>query len=288
MAKFNLLHCLPHPRMHGLNGYKDVIDSVQWGLTQLGHTVTYRLNSYDESATNIVFGAQVLPLAFLQQLPTNSIVYNFEQLRGRDSSAIRPEVHYCAQHFQIWDYSETNLETWRLLAVAGGAAAGALAPKHVPVGYAPVLTRIAKPATQDIDVLIYGMGGDKRADAFTRISRTGITTLFACGLYGAVRDDLIARSKIVLNINLNSVSQIFEIVRVSYLFANKKAVVATLDDNTFVEDNIRAAIKFTTAENIARDCLTLSQDAAERTRLEQAGYAQFIERDIVAILREAL
>jgi hypothetical protein len=280
MAKFNLLHCIPHPRMHGLNGYKEVIDSVQWGLTQLGHQVTYRLNSYDESATNIVFGAQVLPLAFLQQLPTNSIVYNFEQLRGREASAIRPEVHYCAQHFQIWDYSETNLETWR--------AIGAKAPKNVPVAYAPVLSRIAKPAVQDIDVLIYGMGGDKRADAFNRISRTGITTLFACGLYGSVRDDLIARSKIVLNINLNSVSQIFEIVRVSYLFANKKAIVATLDSNTYVEDNIRAAIKFTTPENIARDCLTLSQDEAERTRLEQAGYSQFITRDIVALLREAL
>jgi hypothetical protein len=284
MAKFNLLHCIPHPRMHGLNGYKDVIDSVEWGLTQMGHKVTYRLNSYDESAINIVFGAQVLPLAFLQQLPSNSIVYNFEQLRGRDPNAIRPEVHYCAQHFQIWDYSETNLETWRLL----GAAAGAVTPKHVPVAYAPVLARINKPATQDIDVLIYGMGGDKRADAFNRISRTGISTLFACGLYGAARDELIARSKIVLNINLNSVSQIFEIVRVSYLFANKKAIVATLDDNTFVEDNIRAAIKFTTAENIARDCLTLSQDDAERARLEQAGYAQFTARDIVAVLREAL
>ncbi len=266
--------------MHGLNGYKEVIDTIQWGLTQLGHQVTYSLNSYDESALNIIFGAQVLPLAFLEQLPRDSVVYNFEQLRGRDVAGIRPEVHYCATHFQIWDYSEPNLAMWRTL--------GAAAPKLVPVGYAPILTRIAKPALQDIDVLIYGMGGDKRLDVFNRISRTGMSVLFACGFYGVARDELIARSKIVLNINLYNASQIFEIVRVSYLFANKKAIVATLDDNTYVEPDIQAAIKFTTAESIARDCLTLSQDDAERSRLEQAGYGQFSQRSIIPILRDAL
>jgi hypothetical protein len=34
--KYHLAHIIPNPRMHGLNGYKDVIDTLQWGLDQLG------------------------------------------------------------------------------------------------------------------------------------------------------------------------------------------------------------------------------------------------------------
>lgn len=30
MAKFHLMHCIPKPNMHGLNGYKEVIESVAW------------------------------------------------------------------------------------------------------------------------------------------------------------------------------------------------------------------------------------------------------------------
>ena len=46
-----------------------------------------------------------------------------------------------------------------------------------------------------------------------------------CRRFGAgLRDDLIARAKVVLNINKHQ-AKIFEIVRVSYLMANAKAVV---------------------------------------------------------------
>ena len=30
--------------MHGLNGYKEVIETVSWGLEQLGHQVSYAVN----------------------------------------------------------------------------------------------------------------------------------------------------------------------------------------------------------------------------------------------------
>src|SRR6185437_15004850 len=60
MTHYHLMHCVPpDPRVHGLNGYKEVIETVAWGLEQLGHKTTYALNHSAQDATNIVFGAQV-------------------------------------------------------------------------------------------------------------------------------------------------------------------------------------------------------------------------------------
>jgi hypothetical protein len=280
MSKFNLMHCIPHPRMHGLNGYREVIESVQWGLEQLGYEVRYSLNKFRKSSTNIIFGAQVLPIDFLKQLPGETIVYNFEQNRGLEKHEIRQEMQFIAKHLQIWEYSPSNLESWKLL--------GADNPKLVPVGYAPVLTRIPKFNPQDIDVLIYGMSGDKRLNAFHRLSHAGLNIVFASGFYGQLRDSLIARSKIILNVNLYDHAQIFEVVRVSYLLANKKAVIATMDENTAVEKDLCESIKFTSMDKLVEDCMELLQNENKRIELEKTGYENIIKRDIVKILQGAL
>ncbi len=235
------MHCIPNPKMHGLNGYIEVIKSVEWGLLQLGHSVSYAINQADKHATNIIFGAQVLPIDFLKGLPDNSIIYNFEQMRGLKKNEVRPEVQYFADKFQIWDYSPANEDAWKMLSAEH--------LKIIPVGYAPPLTRIPKLQTQDIDVLIYGLSGPKRLTAFHHLNQAGLRVMFVSGFYGDARDELIARSKIILNINLYDFAQIFEIVRVSYLLANRKAVVATLDASTFIEPDFINSIKFSSIEN---------------------------------------
>src|SRR5277367_6044638 len=135
MARFHLMHCV-HPKMHGLNGYKEVIESVHWGLTQIGHEVSYAVNRAEPDATNIIFGAQVLSIDFLKCLPPDTIVYHLEQLRDIDINQLRESVRYCAEQYKIWEYSPYNLECWKRLGVHH--------VQHVPVAYAPVLTRIPK------------------------------------------------------------------------------------------------------------------------------------------------
>ena len=174
----------------------------------------------------------------------------------------------------------SNCDSWKSLGVAN--------PKCVQVGYAPVLTRIPKSSIQDIDILIYGMAGDKRLTAFHRLSSAGLNIVFASGLYGESRDALIAKSKIVLNINRCDYAQIFEIVRVSYLFANRKAVVATLDEDTVFEEDVNRSLRFTTLEKLVDDCVQLLDNEDERAWLENVGYENFIKRDIKKILRDAL
>jgi hypothetical protein len=280
MARFHLAHVIPHPRLHGLNGYREVIESVQWGLEQLGHQVTYGVNRFSNKTTNIIFGAQVLPADIQRQLPANSIIYNFEQLRGEEPEALRPELRDYAARFQIWEYSEFNLDAWAKVAPR-------FLVKHVPIGYAPVLTRIEKLAMQDIDVLIYGLPSASRLEVFSALSAAGLTSVFVCGLYGSARDGLIARSKLVINATLWGRSRIFEIVRVSYLLANRKAVVARHDANT-IEADMLTAVHFSDAAALVKDCEILIEDQGLRVALEGRGFAAFRQRDIKAILQNAL
>jgi len=281
MAHYHLMHCIPDPRMHGLNGYKEVIETVAWGLEQFGHQVSYALNQAAPDATNIVFGAQVMSLGALKQLPAGTIIYNFEQLR--DATQVGAEIRYYAQapHFEIWEYTVANVPSWRAL--------GRDEVKIVPVGYAPILTRIAKAPRQDIDVLIYGLSGERRLQTFHGLSRAGLSTVFVSGLYGAARDELISRAKVVLNINLYPQTRIFEIVRVSYLLANSKAVVADLDVNTSIEDDIRPAVKFASSlQELLNLCEGLANNERERAKLEELGCSCIRRRDIRGILKDAL
>jgi hypothetical protein len=285
MTHYHLMHCVPaDPRVHGLNGYKEVIETVTWGLEQLGHQVSYALNQPAREATNVVFGAQVMPIATLKRLPEGTIIYNFEQMREINAATqIRAEVRYYAQapHFQIWDYTPANVPSWRTL--------GRQQVKIVPVGYAPILSRIPKAPRQDIDVLIYGMSGERRLQTFHALSQRGLATVFVSGLYGAARDELISRAKVVLNINLYPHTRIFEIVRVSYLLANRKAVVADLDANTSIDDDIKPAVKLTSMlPELLNLCDSLANNDRERSKLEELGFSCISRRDIRDILKSAV
>ena len=93
----------------------------------------------------------------------------------------------------------------------------------------------------------------------------------------------------MLNINLYAQMRIFEIVRVSYLLANRKAVVADLDANTSVEDDVRNAVRFASSLKDLTDlCARLVGDENERHALEERGFATMSCRDIKGILERAL
>ncbi len=59
--------------------------------------------------------------------------------------------------------------------------------------------------------------------------------------HGRARDELISRAKVVLNVHFYPTA-IFEIVRVSYLLANRKAVVGECGPSTEIDTDIREAI----------------------------------------------
>ncbi len=280
-SRFHIVHVVPDPRLHGLYGYREVIETLQWGLTSLGHETTVAENEFADDCINIVFGFQMLSDAQLETVPADTIVYNFEQLTGLKADALKSAYRVAARRLHIWEYSEYNLATWEQFQPVHRVV-------HVPVGWAPILARIPRDVPQDIDVLFYGVPGQRRLALFSQLCQTGACCLYACGLYGAARDGLIARARLVLNIDLNDSRRIFEVVRVSYLLANAKAVVAAVRPQTLVEPDLRDAVAFATVDRVTAQCLELLANEPARRQLEERGERAFRTRDIRGILSRAL
>ena len=283
-TRFHIAHIVPvagtRSLMHGLLGYREVVETVRWGLADLGHDVSVGENTFQSDRVNIVFGAQMLADADLKRLPAETIIYNFEQIGGMTLTHLKPQIRTVADRFRIWDYSEANLPTWRTIGTAHEAI-------NVPIGWAPLLKRIGRPDPQDIDVLLYASPAPLRMDIFSALCERGLKCMFVCGLYGSARDGLIARSKLVLNINKHQ-SRIFEIVRVSYLLANAKAVVADRQPETFIEPEIASAVALCAPEQMVAECERLLDDDAARRGLEARGRAIIEERVITKFLAKAL
>ena len=101
---FHLSHIVPE-KAHFPQGYAEIIETIGWGLQQLGHEITYGRNNFRPGLRNIVVGAQMLELPFLESLPRDTIIYNLEQMSGASPADVPLSYRYCAENFLIWDYS---------------------------------------------------------------------------------------------------------------------------------------------------------------------------------------
>ena len=115
-------------------------------------------------------------------------------MRGVGAVLPKPTESYLAllRSYPVWDYSRNNSAALYRLGVRRASL--------VPIGYAPELTRIC-PLEENIDVLFYGAVNERRGRALQRMKDRGLRTVVAFGAYGAERDALIARSRIVVNIH---------------------------------------------------------------------------------------
>ncbi|RZU43184.1 TylF/MycF family methyltransferase [Edaphobacter modestus] len=254
--------------------FQEVAETLHFALKALGHRAAVIENIVDRQATNIILGAHLLSEAEMKTLPEGTVIYNLEQL---GASHLSEAYRRLAERHTIWDYSPVNLERWK--------EAGCLyPPRLVEIGYAPELRRIVSQAEQDIDVLFYGSVNEHRRKILLQLEQAGINVHCAFGVYGRERDALIARARVVLNLHYYE-TNLFEIVRVSYLLANSKAVVSepSPDMGTYAD-----AVAVFPAEKIVAGCLELVRDERRRRELEQRGFVHFSQRSAVRILAEVL
>jgi hypothetical protein len=257
------------------------METFRWGLTELGHQVTVQKNNAVAGSINIIFGYQMLGAPQLASLPDDTIIYNLEDVARVPLPQRKPSLTYVARRFRVWEFCESNLAAWR-------EHQPLYPPVYVPIGYAPTLTRIPAQANPQIDALFYGYPAPPRMEILRHMCQYGIRLVFACGLYGQARDDLISHSKIVLNLNKNTEGRIFEIIRISYLLANAKPVVSDIYPDSKIDGDLKGAIAFAPREQITATCLNLLNDNAARQALGQRGLEAIRLRDIRPILSRAL
>jgi SAM-dependent methyltransferase len=276
MGKFQIALIRPRGYLH-TEAFRELAETLQLGLQSLGHGAQIQENIVDPRCTNLILGAHLLAPEQMQILPPGSIIYNLEQLGG---AQLKPAYYELAARRQIWDYDLRNIEHWKRLNCA-------YSPIHVPIGYVPELSRIAASPCQDIDVLFYGSLNERRNRILNALKDAGIKVHAVFGVYGKDRDDLIARSKIVLNVHFYE-SKVFEIVRVSYLLANSKAVVTECSSDAEMEEGVSDAVLGLPYDRLVEGCRAVLESDTERQALETRGFQWFSQRKESDILSNAL
>jgi SAM-dependent methyltransferase len=276
MSKFQITLIRPQGYLH-TEAFRELAETLQAGFETLGHTSRIQENSFDPGWTNLILGAHLLAPEQMQMIPQGSIIYNLEQLGG---AQLKPAYYELGARLQIWDYDLRNLEQWKRLNCA-------YAPVHAPIGYVPELTRIPPAPCQDIDVLFYGSLNPRRNQVLNALKDAGVKVHAVFGVYGKDRDNLIARARIVLNIHFYE-SKVFEIVRVSYLLANSKAVVTECSSGTETESGLFDAVLSLPYDQLVEGCRLLLQNDAARRALEARGFQRFSQQKESDILSNAL
>jgi hypothetical protein len=186
-------------------------------------------------------------------------------------------LHFLKQAPQIWDYSPSNL--------AFLERRGYRNVLRIPLGYSSRLERITHADDKDIDVLFYGSPNARRQRVIDDLQARGVKAENHFGKYGAERDALIGRAKIVLNVHQFD-SPVLEEARISFLLSNRCFVVSEIGEY----DPYAGGVVYADYKNLAECCISLLAPGMETTRAQIAerGYANLKAIPTVASLRAAL
>ena len=259
--------------------FVEIADTLVHGFRALSCDATLQPNQIRFGVPIVMLAAHLLTAEKAQCLPAGTIVYNLEQIRP-GAWAANPVYFDLLRRHTVWDYDASN-------AAAIRHAVGHRDVHHVPIGYVPQLTRIAPAPVQDIDVLFYGSITPRREALLQALAASGLAVYAAFRVYGSERDDLIARAKVVLSLHAHD-NWGFEIVRISYLLANRKAVVCEADSAFDIEADLRDAVAGVPYAQLVETCQALVHDDAARLWLEHAGWTAFSARNEAAILQRAI
>jgi hypothetical protein len=253
--------------------FDEVAKSIAYALRELGHEVT----DFDNPGRIIAFGANNISDPD-GNLPKNAIIFNTEQVAATGVASQMTNFRSYRKHV-VWDYSQSNI---KMLASSGVKAI------HCPIGYTPLMKRIEPAAEQDIDVLFYGASNKRRQTVLHNMLYHNVKVNWLFGVYGPMLDEMISRSKIVLNVHFYT-PPVFEIFRCSYLWANSKCVVSEGGgQDAELEALASRAGVLIEWEKMAEKCRYLLDNPEERKAIEKRGFEEFSKIDFVESIRKAL
>lgn len=265
MTKLDYNVCIVH-FPHSM-AWWELGELICYSLRELGFKANIQHRKMESDCRNIILGAFILEPEFIKKVPQNSIFINTEQLYLDDQKSNWPsDIYEWARNFETWDYSDKNIEKFLEHGITG--------VKKLELGYQKELNRIVSSGNQDIDVLFYGSHGERRNKIINDLRAEDLNIKAVFGVYGKERDDLIARSKVILNFHHYN-SHIFEVVRVFYLLTNSKAVVGEVSESTSIDKIFLDCIKPAPYDGLVNACKRLVNDKSERHLLESKGFDLF-------------
>lgn len=254
----------PDNYLHSL-AFAEIMESLAYGFQALGYHVHLTRNHVSTDMPTVILGANLLSAEILSRLPSHAIIYNLEQI-GEHCDWVTQEWLFAIGDKILWDYSLLNIQQW----TARGHSA-----HYVPIGYTPRLSRMNRNGVKDIDVVFYGSLNDRRIAVLEALKKNNLIVASLTGVYGTARDEVIARSKLALNIHFY-VPNIFEIVRISYLISNHVPVLSERNADTYISPEWEDLADWAHYDMLVPRCLDLlhSDNLEERFHYQFDTFAQ--------------
>lgn len=188
---------------------------------------------FESEIVNSPQKAIVLGAHLIESVPAGSIIYNLEQITP-ESPLVNDTYINILKNNRVWDYSKRNIQELKKLGIEA---------IHMPIGYHPILESLPKNYLKQINCLFYGSLNPRRDKIIQSVKGTPIFDI-----YGKELDACIGSSRIILNCHYYE-TKLFEIVRCSYLLANKVFILSEPGLDLELEEPFKKGIAFHNAED---------------------------------------
>lgn len=253
--------------------FKETALALFYTITKLGYKCNLSDNiNTDTNELYIILGAN----EYLGDLPRNYIVYQFEQTNifikdnnSKQSKNFKDRyINILKNATHIWDYSKSNVKYLKNMLKINNIT-------WVPIFYSQNLEVIKNMKEKPIDILFYGSMNPRRAHILNELNKKYNVEIRVNDLWDKERDDLISKSKIVINIHYYE-NAIVELHRISYLLCNKVLVISEIGRDY---KDLEKMVIFSDYNKLIKTCDNwLSKTDSERYTISMNGYHEFRDK----------
>tara|TARA_B100000530_G_C15880131_1_gene457080 strand:+ start:94 stop:945 length:852 start_codon:yes stop_codon:yes gene_type:complete len=260
----NICIIKPNNYIHSL-AYLEIAELLHYSVLELNKNskISYNFIDINPKVKNIIFGAHLLNDDMINSIPSNTIIFNTEQIESINEIWKRRILLLASKGIIFWDYSNHNLDLLLTKLNVKG--------RLFEIGFQSNLQRIKINDNKEVDVLFYGSLNNRREKIINNLLKKNVKVKCLFGVYGKDRDDWIGKSKIVLNLHYYE-SKIFEIVRIFYLLTNAIPIVSEVDENTKLNNNYLKGIMGSNYEDVEKNILSLLENEKERKLIGLNGF----------------
>jgi hypothetical protein len=273
-----------------VDGFLEGAEAIHHGLLEAGYDsiLTTGMKQFKEfpKRRRIIFASKLGKLIrqafpgtdWREVIDDSDIIFNTEQLR--ENLLIAHELDEILTERTVWDYSTCNMDFLRSRACRNAIL--------VPLGTVEHLRRIPR-AKYDADVMFYGTTNERRRVILDELRRSGLVCRFFdqhLRIWGKERDELIGRTKIIVNIHFYSL-KIFEVFRTFYPLVNGKCLISEdgVDGNQrFYQDGTL----FCSYDRIVENVIRVANDNSLLEQQEQRAVSSIRQLRQADILKDAL
>lgn len=247
--------CLVHPVGGGHQGvFEEFAELITNSLQELGMHATWSYNCIEHGATNIIIGVHLLGLEWRDQLPSNTILINTEQLGAVRSEWRRQILDWFSFDFRKVDYAQANVMAF--------TNAGVPNVKLLKLGFQKELARLKPQPKPTVDILFYGTLCTRRESILADMKAAGLNVKHLYGVYGKERDHWLTNTRLVLNMHYFP-TQIFESIRAFYPVINGIPVLSELNPSQFEDNELTRAVIGVPYDNLVQKAVMLCKSPDE-------------------------